>query len=394
MRRLQHIYMNRITGVASLLFGAILGVTGILAIPLSASALSNAVIYNNIPSPVPGNVPSEAFEATSTSEFGGQVQFAGTARYNPDVTVLMSSWGCQTGGWTTDNCTTTPGATFSEPITLNIYNVNADNSPGSLVTTTTKTFNIPYRPSADNTHCTGPDSGDGYSGNGPNGEWYSTTDKSCYNGYDNEISFDLTGQNVTLPSKAIISVAYNTSDYGAHPYGDATACHATSEGCGYDSLNIGLNGTPTTGTTPLPNEAYENSSWSGAYCGGSTGTFRLDVATTNPVCNWTGYQPAFEVSASYNTPATTGDCKNGGWKNYTDDKGKPFTSQAQCVAFVSASNNKSTVVNVTTVTVTNSNNQIATSGNASSSKNTIGGTATTGNASNSNSTNTNIKINN
>src|ERR1700733_4439350 len=61
--------------------------------PAIASA-APSVIYNNIPSPIPGNVPSEAFQATQTSEFGGQVQFSGTNRYNPLVNVLMSSWGC------------------------------------------------------------------------------------------------------------------------------------------------------------------------------------------------------------------------------------------------------------------------------------------------------------
>ncbi len=35
---------------------------------------------------------------------------------------------------------TTSGATFSEPITLNLYNVGAGNAVGSLITTTTQTF--------------------------------------------------------------------------------------------------------------------------------------------------------------------------------------------------------------------------------------------------------------
>jgi len=263
--------------------GLILGGGGLsLALPGTAYA-SPTVIYNNIPNPTPGNLPSDGFEATSTSEFGGQVQFAGTTRYNPVVTVLMSSWGCQAGGWSTDNCVTTPGATFSEPITLNIYNVNADNSPGSLVSTLTETFNIPFRPSADATNCTV-------------GEWYDATDATCYNGLNTPISFDFTGLNVTLPNNVIIGVAYNTSDYGSTPYGDATTCHSTLEGCGYDSLNVSTNPLPSVGTAlPTINDAYQSSTWAGAYCDlgeAGTGTFRLDA-----VC-WTGYLPAFEVSAS------------------------------------------------------------------------------------------------
>jgi hypothetical protein len=98
----------------------------------------------------------------------------------------------------------------------------------------------------------------------------------------------------TLPDKVIVSVAFSTTHYGHQPYGEGTACFANSAGCGYDSLNVGLSGTPTTGSDPLPNDAYLNSSWSGAYCdngASGTGTFRLDSSC------WTGYQPAIEVAA-------------------------------------------------------------------------------------------------
>ena len=67
----------------------------------------------------------------------------------------MSSFGCESGTWNGSDCVTTPGATFSHPITLNIYNVGPSNSVGSLLGTRTQTFNIPFRPSADDTNCTG-----------------------------------------------------------------------------------------------------------------------------------------------------------------------------------------------------------------------------------------------
>ena len=60
----------------------------------------------------------------------------------------MSSWGCESGNWFGGNCASTPGDTFQEPITLNIYNVGAGNSVGSLITSETQTFDVPYRPSA------------------------------------------------------------------------------------------------------------------------------------------------------------------------------------------------------------------------------------------------------
>jgi len=267
------------TKTALAISGATLGFAGLIAaiaIPLGAHA-SGTAIYNNIPNTIPGNVPSVSFEATGTSEFGGQVSFAGTARTSPVVTVLMSSWGCVSGHWTSGDCLTTPGTTFSEPITLNVYNVGAGNTPGSLVTTVTQTFNIPFRPSADNTNCTGTQVG----------EWFNGT--SCFNGLATPISFDLTG--VTLPNNAILSVAYNTSDYGYAPIGRSTACSATAAGCGYDSLNVGTEGAATVGTQPVPDSAYQLTQFDSC-TNGAVKPFGIDSPC------WTGFQPAITVTAS------------------------------------------------------------------------------------------------
>ena len=76
-----------------------------------------------------GQRRQQAFEAQSASEFGGQVEFAGTARHNPRLTATMSSWGCQSGGLGTHDCSTTPGAKFSLPIRFNVYRVGAATSP-------------------------------------------------------------------------------------------------------------------------------------------------------------------------------------------------------------------------------------------------------------------------
>ncbi len=255
-------------------------------------------LYNSIPSPFPGNEPSLGYEATSTSEFGDQVAFqAGTSRALGTVTVTMSSWGCESGNWFNNNCSTTPGSTFSEPITFNIYNVGPSNTVGSLIATATQTFNIPFRPSA-SASCTGAQAG----------EWYDAAVASCFNGLATNVTFDFSSQNVTLPSAVIYGVAYNTSDYGYSPYGDATACHATAEGCGYDSLNVGVScstvnagaGCPadnvTAGSDVDPTTAYLNSTWTGAYCDNGTagtGTFRLDSPTNG--C-WSPYTPSVEFS--------------------------------------------------------------------------------------------------
>jgi hypothetical protein len=292
------------------------GVAAILAVGaamFAATAVASAAtVYDNTPTPQPGNVASWGYEATSTSEFGGQIQLAGTARSNPTVSVLMSSWGCEDGNWFAGDCSTTPGATFSHPLTVNVYAVNPDNSPGTLLASATKTFDIPYRPSADNTNCTG-------------GRWYDGA--TCFNGKAVNLAFD--PLSVTLPDKVIVSFAYNTTHYGASPIGESAPCYSSSGGCGYDSLNVGLWDPPTVGSTPLPADAYLNSSSGGQYCdggAGGTGTFRLDSGC------WAGFQPAIQVDAPIGPPTSKDQCKKDGWMSF--DAPRSFNNQGDCVSYV------------------------------------------------------------
>ncbi len=275
-------------------------------------------IYNSVPAPLPGNVVSLGYEATSTAEFGDRVQFGGTYRKVTKVSQIMSSWGCEAGGWNTTNCTTTPGATFSHPITLNIYNVGPGNSVGSLITSVTKTFAIPYRPTLNLINCTGPNAG----------KWYNVADATCYNGFATTITFDLPG--VTVPNQVIYSIAYNTSHYGSAPIGDLAPCRFSSGGCGYDSLNVGLDGIVSVGTNPAPDDAYLSSTFGPFYCdggAGGTGIFRLDAGC------WTGYKPSVKFTA-VNPPANANDCKNNGWMTRTRLDGSAFKNQGDCIQYV------------------------------------------------------------
>ncbi len=144
---------------------ATVGAGALIALATASSASAAAVtVYDNGPTPLPGNVVSQSFEATSTSEFGGQVDFDGTQRHNPKLTVTMSSWACEKGGASTGDCLTTPGNKFTHPIRFNVYRVGANDRPGRLVGAVTHTYAIPYRPSANNIRCTGPNAG----------KWFST----------------------------------------------------------------------------------------------------------------------------------------------------------------------------------------------------------------------------
>ena len=86
---------------------------GSVAVP--AEAASKPKVFNSLPAQLPGNVASVGFEATQTDAFGDQIRLAPGKRKLQKVTVVMSSWACETGSWTA-GCKTTQGATFKEVV--------------------------------------------------------------------------------------------------------------------------------------------------------------------------------------------------------------------------------------------------------------------------------------
>jgi Collagen triple helix repeat (20 copies) len=263
------------------------GPAGAPGAPGNGGALS--VVYSDIPSPFPDSLPAEGFQAAAAAEFGGAVQLAGSARNNPVVSVLLDSFGCESGTGT--SCVTTPGSAFSLPITLNIHALNADGSVGALVVSYTNTFEIPYRPSSDST-CTGGQAG-----------YYVGSDGACHASITDDITFDLGGQRVTLPNDAVVSVALNTTSAGYQPQGTQFPCHATTEGCGYDNLNMSFvpsTTAPSVGSQPQASTMYENTASRAANANGTLNVFGPDA---NDTATWgVGgggyYQPAIEVSAT------------------------------------------------------------------------------------------------
>lgn len=269
---------KQVSGITLALFILVLAATPALS--------QGQKIYNTIPKPLPGNLASVGYEATSAAEFGDRVAFAGVARNATTVTVTMSSWGCQAGTWFGANCVTTRGATFSHPITLNIYGVGLGNQPGSLLASVTKTFAIPFRPSAD-ARCTAADLG----------KWYDSKSNTCFNGKATNITFNLAPLSLVLPNQVIFGVAYNTTHYGAAPIGQSAACFTSSGGCGYDSLNVAVTDPATSlsiGSNPAPDDAYFNTLFAPFYCDGGiggVGVFRLDAGC------WTGFKPSIRFNA-------------------------------------------------------------------------------------------------
>jgi hypothetical protein len=227
-------------------------------------------MYNSMPNPQPYNVPSLGFQATQTSEFGELVQPAQTGPLYA-AHVLMSNWALES---TYEPVGTSPG--FNHPITMNLYNVGAGNSVGSLFATSTVNALIPWRPE-NNPAC-------------PDGVAWMAPDNHCYHGLATVVDFQFNGE--TLPDQFIFGIVYNTQSYGPSPIGVDGP---------YNSLNVGLNTSlPSLGTNPLPDTAYWNTSTAGWYAdggAGGVGTFRQDQ-------NWSGYL----VAAEFETPEPSTFC--------------------------------------------------------------------------------------
>jgi hypothetical protein len=238
-------------------------------------AVHDPVIYDSIIDPNPGNVPSISLEATGTREFGNQINLGGAARVLSTVGVQMSSWACQSGSWTgtPSPCSTTPGATFSVPITFNIFGVggasaNGPSTVGALIASDTQTFNMPYRPSADPTNCPSTPT-----------EWFDAGLGKCFNGFFTDIEF--TFGHVTLPSNVIYGVTYNTNTSGLQPTGTPGPA---------DSLNVALSQEPS--SPSVGSDAYQGTTYVQIHGGGYQGNYcdagaaGIDVFRIDEPANW------------------------------------------------------------------------------------------------------------
>jgi hypothetical protein len=244
-------------------------------------------IYDSIPAVLPPNVDSWSFAATSSSELGDHIRFtANSGRVLQTATVIMSSFTCQAGHWTgvPSLCATAPGATYSHPITLNLYQVNPGPTVGPLIASVTQNFNVPFRPSADIT-CPASDPGGVFPDTSVGIRWRSPVDLQCYNGFAFPITFNLQG--VLVPDEVIWGISYA-------PTGNAQSLNQ-----GTETFN------PIIGTDVEPNGAFLNTA-APIYCnGGPTGTFRLDDHPLFPC--WQDFRPLIRFNAipRFNSVGTT-----------------------------------------------------------------------------------------
>jgi hypothetical protein len=217
----------------------------------------SSVAYNAMPFDVVNCLnPGVAFEANGWNEFGDSVTLSGTGRTLKSLTVDFQSFACVTGTWDNQGGNNpcgggaTPGVspgTFTWPITANIYAADSSGLPtGSPIATTGPLDEqIPFRPNADSTNCSSTPT-----------KWFNPLAPgggACQNSIATKLTFDFSGQNVTLPTdgKVVWTVAFNTSTSGYTPQGARTpTCAlpaATTTACPLnpaDSLNVGDNTYP------------------------------------------------------------------------------------------------------------------------------------------------------
>lgn len=257
---------------------------------------TNNVMYDSTVTPLPGSFPSQPFQAQQVSEFGNEISLAHPSQLG-SVTVTMESWTC--GNWTSGAtpCTTTPGTGYTLPITLTLYGAGATGAVGTVIETTTQTFTIPFRPSADPATCNHSTGTTGWLNDAATAaQFHVTADTKCHYGLANNITFDITNHKV-LPSKVIYGISFNTQTYGPHPLGHATPA---------TSLNVALNTSahgPTVGSDVYPGRVDLSSATAGYYCttAATVGTFSRTgqcwTVNTNHAAPW--WVPAVQFTAVF-----------------------------------------------------------------------------------------------
>jgi hypothetical protein len=223
-RRRKEDAMKRLAlaGLVAVAVGAVAGSA------LASSGTNDVVIYDSTPANVPGNIPSFGPEAYGFRSLGDRITFAKGPRKLSSVVVTLSSWACEQGSWNAKDCYSGPQSTFSQPITLTIWNAGHTEKLAS----STQTFAVPYRPSA-SPECTG----------GDLGKWYQASTQRCFNGLASNVTFDFP-DHTTLPNTVVYEISYDTSHYGPNPLNHAGPS---------DSLNIGFVSAPqapSVGSTP------------------------------------------------------------------------------------------------------------------------------------------------
>ena len=260
------------------------------------------IAYNAMPFDVVNCLnPGESFEGDFDNEMGDLVNLSPAIGTHISLKVDFQDFACgDSGHWsgTTQEsqnpppslCKTTPGETFTHPITANLYDPAGTGGLTTPIATVTQDQVIPFRPSA-NPLCP--------AGNGAvaGARWLNPDaigGPACQNSIGTVLTFNFPNS-ISLPSTVVWTVAFNTTHAGYNPVGENTACFQAVKlddqqpGCGYDSLNVGAHTLPATGSP--------------AFAGTDVNEDLIAISTGSPAATlqlqpgWTGFRPLGEIIA-------------------------------------------------------------------------------------------------
>jgi len=248
-------------------------------------------VYDSTITPIPGSIPSYGAEAYAFNELGNEVTLASTLSPLSNVVVTMESWTCGNYLLGSTPCITTPGTSYPESITLDLYQAATGGIPGSLIASDTQTFNIPFRPSADPTNC-GAGSSKWYDNAATAALFGVTADNTCHNGLASNITFDFSSQNIMLPSTVVYGISY-TDHYGPVP--------TAGSNNPADSLNIAFttaSANVSVGSDTIPGDIFINDGYANntnIFCTTVTpGTF---MAANDDCAGVSGSPPVNDIPA-------------------------------------------------------------------------------------------------
>jgi hypothetical protein len=257
---------ERIPARLSALTAAIVMAIGCMAITAGAASATE-VAYNNLNTVATtvNGLPNEDTYSLDYENFpvGGLVAFASTRGHTvKSLTAQLDVFACEHGVYSLENCYTARNKKFPMEWTASIYEVGAGNTVGALLTSSTATFKLRYRPTT-NVSCPATSEGKGFGANCDIG------------GQLNTVTFKHFSPAAALPSHAIIALSSPSADVVNVGLQASYKEYAGGEFVAEPAANGGV---PAVGSDPLPEDIYTG------------GTLNAG--------GWAGFQPVFELTVS------------------------------------------------------------------------------------------------
>ena len=229
---------------------AALTVTGMLALAASAGA-APVTAYNNLNTVAKtvNGLPNEDTFSLDYEYFatGGQIELSvNTIGGKPKtLTTQLDVFACEHGVYSSENCLTLkPKKKFAMAWTASIYTVGPGNTVGSLLSTATATFKLPYRPSTI-ISCPATSEGKGFGANCDVG------------GQKQTITFKKFAPSVALPQRVIILLTNSCGGCSGVPVNvGLQASYKEYAGGEFIEEPAANGGIPAIGADPDPENVY------------------------------------------------------------------------------------------------------------------------------------------